>query len=217
MEGTAEGFFAQEHGSRLSRTVELGRHAGTHPSCALRGGAREGRAPGQSHRRHHRLAKRQGDAQRGASLNSSGYDSGKKIKGRKRHVRVDTLGLLLNVAVHPTDIQDRDGVALVLDRRTRALFPFIDRIFADTGYRANKTVQAFAATGTWIIKIVKRGDAHRFVVMPKRWIVEHTLASISRNRRLARDCERYARTAAAFIGFAMIRIMLRRLAPRPSN
>ncbi|MEJ0027165.1 MAG: transposase [Rhizomicrobium sp.] len=84
-------------------------------------------------------------------------------------------------------------------------------------YNAKKTADAVAATGTWVIEIVKRSDAHRFVVMPKRWIVERTLAWISRNRRLARDFERYATTVAAFIRLAMIRIILRRLAPIPSN
>lgn len=114
-------------------------------------------------------------------------------------------------------MQDRDGAALVLDKRTRALFPFIECIFADTGYRAGKTTRSAAATGSWRIEIVKRGDAHSFVVMPKRWIVERTLAWISRSRRLARDFERYARTAVAFIRLAMIRLMLRRLAPNVSN
>lgn len=74
-----------------------------------------------------------------------------------------------------------------------------------------------AATGTWRIVIVKRSDAHRFVVLPKRWIVERMLAWISRNRRLTRDFERYATTVAAFVRLAMIRIMLRRLTkPKPA-
>src|SRR3954453_18452992 len=68
-----------------------------------------------------------------------------------------------------------------------------------------------ADTGCWTLQIVKRSDVHHFVILPKRWIVERTLAWISRNRRLARDFERYARTSAAFIRLAMIRIMLRRL------
>lgn len=122
----------------------------------------------------------------------------------------------MSVAVHAADIQDRDGARLVLDKRTRALFPFIKRIFADAGYNAKKTVQSLAATGCWALQIVKRSDAHRFVVMPKRWIVERTLAWISRNRRLARDFERYASTVAAFIRLAMIRIMLRRLVANAS-
>lgn len=118
----------------------------------------------------------------------------------------------MNVVVHPANIQDRDGVALVLDQRTRRLFPFIERVFADGGYQGPKAAKAAAQTGTWIIDIVKRLDtAIGFEVVPKRWIVERTLAWISRCRRLARDFERYARTTAAFIRLAMIRIMLRRL------
>jgi transposase len=122
---------------------------------------------------------------------------------------------LLNVVIHAADVQDRDGARLVLDRRTRRLFPFIERIFADAGYQGPALAAAVAKTGTWILQIVKRNELHRFVVLPKRWIVERTLAWISRNRRLARDFERYARTVAAFIRLAMIRLMLRRLT-RPS-
>jgi transposase len=143
-------------------------------------------------------------------LDPSGYDAGKKVKGRKRHILVDTLGLLLSVAVHPADIQDRDGAALVLDKRTRALFPFIERIFADGGYRGPRVAAAAASTGSWVVEIVKPNLLSTFVVLPKRWVVERTLAWISRNRRLARDFERYARTVVAFIRLAMIRLMLRR-------
>jgi transposase len=122
----------------------------------------------------------------------------------------------LNVVIHPADIQDRDGARLVLDQRTRRRFPFIERIFADAGYQGPRVAQAAARTGSWIVEIVKRNELHKFVVLPKRWIVERTLAWISHNRRLARDFERYARTAAAFVRLAMIRIMLRRLT-RPSH
>jgi transposase len=131
--------------------------------------------------------------------------------GRKRHILVDTLGLLLTIVVHAADVQDRDGARLFLDRRTRRRFPFIERIFADAGYQGSQLAAAVAKTGTWTLEIVKRNELHRFVVLPKRWIVERTLAWISRNRRLARDFERYARTVAAFIRLAMIRLMLRRL------
>jgi transposase len=124
---------------------------------------------------------------------------------------------LLNVVVHPADVQDRDGARLVLDRRTRRLFPFIERIFADAGYQGAKTAKAAAKTGTWRIEIVKRNELHRFVVLPKRWIVERTLAWISRCRRLAKDFERHARKAVAFIRLAMIRLMLRRLTAPSSS
>lgn len=117
----------------------------------------------------------------------------------------------MSVAVHPASIQDRDGAASVLDQRTRALFPFIERIFADAAYQGPRAANAAATSGRWIVHIVKRNELHNFVVLPKRWIVERTLAWISRNRRLARDFERHARTVATFIRLAMIRIMLRRL------
>src|SRR5437870_735930 len=132
-------------------------------------------------------------------------------RSRVRHILVDTLGLLLNVVVHPADVQDRDG-AFQLLRRARRLFPFIERIFADGGYAGGKMALAVWRTGAWKLEIVKRADASGFEVLSKRWIVERTFAWISRNRRLARDFERYATTVAAFVRLAMIRIMLRRLA-----
>jgi transposase len=116
----------------------------------------------------------------------------------------------LNVVVHPADVQDRDGARELL-RTARRWFPFIERIFADAGYQGPKMAKVVSDTGCWTLQIVKRSEAHRFVVLPKRWIVERTFAWISRNRRLARDFERYARTVAAFVRLAMIRLMLKRL------
>jgi putative transposase len=152
----------------------------------------------------------------GASIDPSGFDAGKKVKGRKRHILVDTLGLLLNVVVHPADVQDRDG-AFDLLRRSRRLFPFVERIYADGGYRGPKMAGAVTRTGVWQIEIVKRPTLARFEILPKRWIVERTFAWISRCRRLAKDFERYARTTAAFVRLAMIRLMLRRLAAMPQS
>jgi len=96
------------------------------------------------------------------------------------------------------------------------MYPFIERIFADGGYAGPKMALAVRRTGTWQLQIVKRSDAPGFEVLPKRWIVERTFAWISRNRRLARDFERYTTTVAAFIHLAMIRIMLRRIAANSS-
>jgi transposase len=134
------------------------------------------------------------------------------VLGRKRHILTDTLGLLLAVAVHPAHVQDRDGADALL-RQARRSFPFLERIIADAGYRGRKMKATVARTGTWVLEIVRRCDQHRFVVLPKRWIVERTLAWISRCRRLARDYERHARKAAAFVRLAMIRLMLRRVGP----
>ena len=111
----------------------------------------------------------------GARSGPSGFDAGKKVLGRKRHVLVDTQGLLLNVDVHAADIQDRDGAETLL-RQARRRFPFVERIVADGGYAGPKMRALVARTGSWTLEIVKRSDVRGFVVLPKRWIVERTLA-----------------------------------------
>ena len=121
------------------------------------------------------------------------------------------------MVVHPADVQDRDGAAKLL-RGARRLFPFIEVIFADGGYRGPKIATVVAKTGTWRLEIVKRNDVPRFEVLPKRprslreLDIERTFAWLGRCRRLARDFERHIRTVVAFIRLAMIRLMLRRLA-----
>ena len=121
----------------------------------------------------------------------------------------------MNVVVHPADIQDRDG-AFHLLRWPRDDYSRSRTHFADGGYAGRKMAMTVWRTGAWSLQIVKRSGAAGFEVLPKRWIVERTFAWISRNRRLARDFERYATTVAAFIRLAMIRIMLRRLAANAS-
>ena len=113
--------------------------------------------------------------------------------------------------MHSADIQDRDGASLVLDKRTRALFPFILRIFADAGYRGAHAASAAAKTGNWTVEIVQRNELHKFVVLPKRWIVERSIAWLNRCRRLAKDWENFNRKALAFLRLASIRLMLRKL------
>ena len=131
--------------------------------------------------------------------------------GRKRHILTDPLGLLLAVSVHPARVQDRNGAETLL-REARRSFPFLERIIADAGYQGQKMEAVVARTGVWERQIVRRCDRPRFGVLPKRWIVERTLAWISRCCRLARAYERHARKAAAFVRLAMIRLRLRRLA-----
>jgi putative transposase len=117
---------------------------------------------------------RQGGRKTAASIDPSGYDAGKKIKGKKRHILVDTLGLALSIVAHPADVQDR---GLLVLKAVRRLFPFIERIFADGGYQQAATTAAVQALGPWRIEIVKRSDhAEGFIVLPKRWIVERTFA-----------------------------------------
>jgi putative transposase len=140
-----------------------------------------------------------------------GYDAGKKTLGRKRHVIVDTLGLILAVLVHAGDIQDRDGARLVLER-LHDRFPRLKLIWADGGY-AGKLVDWVKATCRWTLEIVKRSDdIAGFVVLPKRWIVERTFSWLYRYRRLSKDYEQLPENSEAMILIAMINLMSRRLA-----
>ena len=141
-----------------------------------------------------------------------GYDAGKKVKGRKIHALVDTLGLPMRVVVHSAGLQDRDGAALILDKiRTR--FPWLALIWADGGYHARQVDQAVGAVPGLRIEIVKRSDDRTgFVVLPRRWVVERTFSWFGRNRRLAKDYENPADTLLAFVTLASIQLALRRLA-----
>jgi transposase len=166
----------------------------------------------RAHRRHHRQPEREKRRKRGARIDPPGYDAGKKIKGKKRHLLVDTLGLLLHAIVHPADIQDRDGGVLVLSTLF-GMFPFLGKLFADGGYQgpqfANAVVKILPSLE---IEIVRRPDAAvGFTIVPKRWIVERTIAWLNRCRRLAKDWECLNRKALAFLRLASIRLMLRKL------
>lgn len=142
------------------------------------------------------------------AMGDVGFDAGKKVKGRKRHILVDTLGLLLRCDVHGANLQDRDGAVGLFDRLT-VRFPFLEVFFADAAYAGETVAQAAPRP----VEIVRRCDtADGFKVLPKRWIVERTLAWITANRRMARDFERYAQTANLFMQIAMIKLMTRRIA-----
>jgi transposase len=140
-----------------------------------------------------------------------GYDAGKKIKGRKRHLLTDTLGLPVAAVVHPADIQDRDGAPMVL-AGARFLYPWLRHVFADGGYGGAKLATALDKIGDWTIEIVKRCDAATgFVLLPRRWVVERTLAWLNRNRRLAKDFEASLESALTWLFLASVKLLLRRL------
>jgi putative transposase len=123
---------------------------------------------------------------------------------------VDTLGLILAVAVHTADIQDREGAKLALARLS-GRFPRLALIWADGGYTGKLLVWALV-TGGWVIEIVKKPKGESsFVVLPKRWIVERTFAWLGRSRRLSKDYEGLPATSEALIRVAMIHLMLKRL------
>jgi transposase len=141
-----------------------------------------------------------------------GYDAGKKIKGRKRHVLTDTNGLLVAAIVHEANVQDRDG-AVPLLTSVRRPFPWLRHVFADGGYAGAKLATGLAAYGRWTLEIVKRSDiATGFELLPRRWVVERTLAWLNRNRRLAKDFEALAETAAAWLILASVKLLTRKLA-----
>ena len=141
-----------------------------------------------------------------------GYDAGKKVDGRKRHLLVDSLGLILRVVVHRADIQDRDGAKLLLERAR--WFGWLQVIWADGGY-AGKLLDWVAAARLGRrarLEIVKKSDAPGFTVLPRRWVVERTHAWLSRYRRLARDYEVKTDHSEAFTYIASCSLLARRLA-----
>jgi transposase len=141
-----------------------------------------------------------------------GYDAGKKVKGRKRHIVTDTLGLLVGVLVHAANIQDRDGAPDVLNS-IRSRWPWLRHIFADGGYAGDKLQAALADKGRSTLEIIKRSDtAEGFEVLPRRWVVERTFAWLGRCRRLAKDWEKTIASAAAFLMIAHVRLLTRRIA-----
>jgi transposase len=161
-----------------------------------------------------------------------GFDGGKKINGRKRHLLVDTQGLMLALKVHAANISDRDGAPLLLAGMPEH-YPHIRKLWTDSGYNGRFRTWATEHLADWDVEIVKHwwtgikgvwvGPGQEpptipsgFHVLPKRWIVERTFAWLDQNRRLSKDYERFPTTSETFIYAAMIRLMLRRLARQPS-
>lgn len=142
-----------------------------------------------------------------------GYDAGKKIKGRKRHIVVDTMGLLLAVVVHSGAVQDRDGAKMVFEQLPARGFQRLQLVWADGGY-AGELIGWVRALAGWTLEIVKRCDSLKgFHVLPRRWVVERTFGWLVRFRRLTRDYEETTKSSETWIRLGMINVMLRRLAP----
>ncbi len=163
-----------------------------------------------------------------------GYDAGKKIKGRKRHLLVDTQGLLLKAKVHPADIMDRDGVMLLVDGVANQ-FPRLRHVWLDAGYNGKgKGKDWLETTLGWTAKIVQRPPKPRhiwlpkevepdwekiaaqlpepgFQVLPRRWVVERTFSWLGQNRRLSKDYEQRCESEETWIYVAMTRLMAKRL------
>jgi putative transposase len=145
-----------------------------------------------------------------------GYDAGKKVKGRKRHLLVDVLGLVLAVLVLAANIQDRDGGWMVLSAM-HAVYPSITKVWADGSY-AGSLVQRADGELNVDVEIVKTPpDAHTFQVLPHRWVVERTFGWWNRERRLSKDYERLPDTTEAWVHVTMVRLMTRRLSHPPDE
>ena len=141
-----------------------------------------------------------------------GFDAGKKINGRKRHIVVDTLGLMVGLVIHSAGIQDRDGAPDVLKTILKR-WPWLRHIFADGGYAGPKLKGRLEKVGKFTLEIVKRSDlAEGFELLPRRWVVERTFAWLGRCRRLAKDFEKTIASAEAWIYIANIRFLTRRIA-----
>jgi transposase len=148
----------------------------------------------------------------GAHIDPHGYDAGKKIKGKKRHVLADTRSLMLHSIVTAADIPDRDGGASLLGTLF-GLYPFLLKLYADGGYQGPEFRSSVKTVLSKVnVEIVKRADQVKgFVVLPKRSVVERTLAWLNRCRRLAKDWENLNHKARAFLLMASVRLMVRRL------
>ena len=155
-----------------------------------------------------------------------GYDGGKQIKGRKRHILVDTEGLLLKVKVHAANVFDRDGIKILLED-AKELFPHLSHLWLDAGYNGKEKGGDWVEKVLgWTAQIVKRprrwvrvpeGEEpppypKGFIVLPRRWVVERSFSWTGQNRRMSKDYERVPETGEAFMYVAMTRLMVRRLA-----
>src|SRR4051812_18155863 len=142
-----------------------------------------------------------------------GSDAGKKVKGRKRHIVVDTLGLLIAVVVTGANVQDYHGAKPVL-KTAQGRGPGLKIVWADGIYEKQWLIDWVRTECGWELTIIKRSDQEKgFKVLPKRWVVERTFAWLGRYRRLSKDYERFPETGEAMICMAMIHIMVRRLEP----
>ena len=202
--------------ARLFRSMELGRHARSHPFRPLRRMPPASGPRSFSYGGDHRQPEREKRGKRGPFIDPHGYDAGKKVKGKKRHILVDTQGLMMHAIVHAADIQDRDGGVLLM-ATLFGLYPFLLKLYADGGDQGAQFQRALKKImGRVNLEIVKRSDqAKRFIVLPKRWVVERTFAWLGRCRRLAKDWECLNRKALAFLKLAAIPLMLRKLCNPP--
>ena len=151
------------------------------------------------------------------SKGDRGYDANKKVTGRKRHILVDVMGLLLVVLVHKADIQERAGAKLLLQRTVTKGFARLHLIWADGGYNGVAFKEWVWKLAGWLFEVVRRPEGTKgFTVLARRWVVERTFGWFGRSRRLSKDYEQLIETSESMLYAVMVRLMLKRLAQQPA-
>jgi putative transposase len=147
-----------------------------------------------------------------------GFAGGKLVKGRKRHIWVDSLGLLLAVQVTAANVQDGRAACELLHRRRWEDLPRLAVVYADSQYRAECLYDEVFAWSPFRLHVVSRpADQVGWVKLPQRWVVERTFAWLGRSRRLSKDYERLVQSSETMLYVSMINLMLRRLLPKPKR
>ena len=215
MADAATGLSASDHGSALFLCLARQWLVANDQSLSAHGDPHGRRARGQP---VGRCDPRPSPGQASQSVKTTesggprGYDAGKKIKGRKRHILTDTCDYLVHAVIHSADIQDRDGAPLVLAAIINR-FPWLRHVFADGGYAGPHLRKMLKKIGKWTLEIIRRSDrAKGFEVLPRRWGVERTFAWLGRNRRLAKDFERTIESATAWHFMASVQLITRHIA-----
>jgi len=144
------------------------------------------------------------------TASQKGYDGGKKISGVKRHIAVDTNGLLHAVLVTTADVTDRDGAVQMLTKGKENL-DRVEKVLVDGGYSGEKFAQEILEAIGDVVEVVKRNELHTFVVLPKRWVVERSFSWLEKCRRLWKNCEREISTSVQMVYLAFISLLLRRI------
>lgn len=144
------------------------------------------------------------------SSREKGYDAGKKVSGIKRHIAVDTNGLLHAVSVTTANVTDRDG-AIEMTKRNKDMLSEMENMLVDGGYSGEKFAAKIKRISGATVEVVKRNELHKFVVLPKRWVVERSFSWIEKCRRLWKNCERKLSTSRQMIILCFVSLMLRRL------
>src|SRR3954454_20269361 len=201
------GFPALADGLRLHARLRGRGRVGGDPPPPRGDAARAGGQGTEPERGRHRHPERQDDRKGGLR----GYDAAKRIKGRKRHIAVDSSGLLLGVLVHAADLQDAEGAGHLL-RRLKRLSPWLKAVFADSVYDRLPVLLACFLLGLTLIIVRRLAGSTGFVLLPRRWVAERTLGWLGRWRRLARDYEELPEISETMVKLAIIRLMLHRLA-----